>query len=100
MVTKNQIIQKLKENYPYLNSNFGLKKIGLFGSYVKGTQLSSSDIDIIVEFESPIGINFVEFAEYIEQLIGIKADIITSAGLDGIRNPNIVKSIKETIEYV
>ncbi|TYT75824.1 nucleotidyltransferase family protein [Desulfobotulus mexicanus] len=99
-MTKDQIIIKIKENYPYLMSEFGLKKIGLFGSYAKGVQEESSDIDIVAEFEKPIGLKFVIFAEYLENILGKKADILTPAGIKGIRNPDIAKSIMETIEYV
>ncbi|MCI5131668.1 MAG: hypothetical protein D3904_09120, partial [Candidatus Electrothrix sp. EH2] len=49
---KEQITKKLKDNYPYFAAEFGLKKIGLFGSYAKGTQQDKSDIDLIVDFEN------------------------------------------------
>lgn len=100
MFTKEQVIKMLKDNYPYFVNEFGLKKIGLFGSYAKGTQQEDSDIDIIAEFERPIGLKFVIFAEYLEKLFGKKTDILTPAGIRGIRNPNISKSIIETVEYV
>ena len=64
-LTKEQIIQKLKENHSYLSSKYGMKRIGLFGSYAKGTQVKNSDIDIVVEFDRPIGLKFVEFVEYL-----------------------------------
>jgi len=100
MLTKEQIIKKLKDNYPYFTSEFGLKRIGLFGSYAKGTQRDQSDVDILAEFERPIGLKFIEFAEYLEELFGKRTDVLTPAGVKGIRNPGIAKSIEETVEYV
>ncbi|MCI5144836.1 MAG: nucleotidyltransferase [Candidatus Electrothrix sp. AR3] len=100
MLTKEQITQKLKDNYQYLAVEFGLKKIGLFGSYAKGTQQDKSDIDIVVDFDKPIGLKFIEFVDYLEVLLGKKTDVITVAGLKGIRSKNIVKSIKQTVKYV
>ncbi len=99
-LTREQIIQKLKENHSYLSSKYGLKRIGLFGSYAKGTQVQTSDIDIIVEFNRPIGLEFVEFTEYLEDLLEKKTDVMTSVGLEGIRNSKIAQKIKETIIYV
>lgn len=66
MLTKEKITEILKEKYPYLVSEYGVKRIGLFGSYAKGKQTENSDIDIVAEFESSIGIRFVEFAECLE----------------------------------
>ena len=99
-LTREQILQKLKENYSYLSSKYGLKRIGLFGSYANGTQVETSDIDIIVEFNRPIGLKFVEFTEYLEDLLEKKIDVLTNVGVEQIRNSKIAKYIKETTIYV
>jgi uncharacterized protein len=99
-LTKETILKKLRENYSHLSSEYGLKRIGIFGSYAKGIQDERSDIDIIAEFESPIGLKFVEFTEYLENIFGKKTDVLTPAGVEGIRNPNIAQEVKETIIYV
>ena len=99
-LTREQILQKLKENHSYLSSKYGLKRIGIFGSYAKGTQIETSDIDIIVEFNRPIGLEFVEFTEYLENLLEKKIDVLTNVGVEQIRNSKIVQQIKETIIYV
>ncbi len=80
MLTKEKITEILKEKYPYLVSKYGVKRIGLFGSYAKGKQTENSDIDIVEEFESPIGIRFVEFAEYLEEVLGRKNRYPNSRG--------------------
>jgi predicted nucleotidyltransferase len=90
----------LQENYAYLASEYGVKRIGLFGSYAKGVPAETSDIDIIVEFERPIGFRFIEFGEYIEGLLGKRVDILTPAGIQGIRIDRVAKSIKESTVYV
>ncbi|MDY7031434.1 MAG: nucleotidyltransferase domain-containing protein [Thermodesulfobacteriota bacterium] len=51
MLTKEIIAEILREEYPHIISEYGLKRIGLFGSYAKGLQEEDSDIDIIAEFE-------------------------------------------------
>ncbi len=100
MRTKNEIVQILKEKYPFFKVEYGVKRIGLFGSYAKNNQTENSDIDIIVEFDRPIGFRFVEFSEYLENLLGRKVDVLTPAGIRGIRIERIAKSIEVSIEYV
>jgi predicted nucleotidyltransferase len=100
ILTKENVITLLREKYLYLASEYGVKRIGLFGSYVKGTSVEASDVDLVVEFERSIGFRFVEFSEYLESLLGKKVDILTPAGVQGIRVPRVAKTIEESIEYV
>ena len=100
MLTKETVAEILREKYPYLVSKYGVKKIGLFGSYAKGVQSEDSDIDIIAEFDKPIGLKFVEFTEYLEKILGKKTDVLTHAGIKGIRINRIAKDIEENIVYV
>lgn len=60
MLNRTELTQILKEKYPYLESEYGIKKIGLFGSYASGKQTENSDIDIFAEFKKPIGLKFIE----------------------------------------
>ena len=100
MLTRDDIISMLRERLPYLNSEFGVKRIGLFGSFSDGEPDEKSDVDIIAEFEKPIGLKFIELSEYLEQLFGRKTDVLTPAGIEGIRNKEIAKEIERTIVYV
>jgi predicted nucleotidyltransferase len=100
MLTKEKIITILQENYAYLASEYGVKRIGLFGSYAKDVPDETSDVDIVVEFDRPIGFRFAEFAEYLEHLLGTRVDVLTPAGIRGIRIERIAKSIEESIVYV
>ena len=100
MLTKQEITRILRENYPYLTSEYGVKRIGLFGSYAKDSPTETSDVDLVVEFERPIGFHFTEFAEYLESLLGKRVDVLTPAGIQGIRIERIARSIEESIVYV
>ncbi|RIH81687.1 Nucleotidyltransferase domain protein [Meiothermus luteus] len=100
MLTREEIVALLRKNYPYLAAEYGVGRIGLFGSYAKGEPSSASDIDIVVEFERPIGFKFVELAEYLENLLGKKVDLLTVGGIQGIRVASVAKSIRESIVYV
>ncbi len=100
MLTKKEIITILKNELPYLRDIFGVKRIGLFGSSAKGIQREDSDVDLVVEFEKPIGLKFVELSEHIEKVLGKKVDILTPAGIKSIRVKKVAEDIKKSIVYV
>ena len=70
MLIREKIVEILRENYPYLLAEFGVKRMGQFGSYAKRQPNDASDIDVFVEFERPLGFKFIGFAEYFESLLG------------------------------
>jgi hypothetical protein len=99
-MTREKVIEILRKELPYFASEYGVKRIGLFGSYAKGMPARGSDIDILVEFEKPIGLKFVQFAEFLEQLLGNSVDILTPVGLQTIRIETVARNIAESIVYV
>jgi predicted nucleotidyltransferase len=99
VLTKQAITKLLRERYPYLAAEYGLKRIGMFGSYAKGAATESGDIDLAMESEHPIGFKFIELGAYLEQVLGKKVDILTPAGIQGIRIAHIAQNIEESIDY-
>jgi len=100
MLTRDEIAAVLREKLPYLSSEYGVRRIGLFGSHAKGVPTEGSDIDIVVEFARPIGFRFTELTEYLESLLGKTVDVLTPAGIQAIRVEGIARSIRESIVYV
>ncbi len=100
MLTREMIIERLRECYPYLTTEYGVKRIGLFGSFARGTATETSDVDVVVEFQQPVGFKFIEFVDYLEQLFGREVDVLTPAGLQGIRISGVANNITESILYV
>ncbi|MDD5473843.1 MAG: nucleotidyltransferase family protein [Candidatus Methanoperedens sp.] len=100
MLSKEEIITILKKELPYLRDIFGVKRIGLFGSSAKGIQREDSDVDLVVEFEKPIGLKFIELSDYIENVLGKKVDILTPVGIKSIRVKKVAEDIKKNIVYV
>ncbi|BBO18725.1 nucleotidyltransferase [Candidatus Brocadia pituitae] len=89
-----ELIRGHKEDF---REQFGVKKIGIFGSYVKDTQSEKSDVDILVELEKPIGfIRFIKLENTFSRLLGIKADLVTKKAL----KPYIGKQILQEVHYV
>jgi len=100
MPKKEKVIQIITDNYPYLASEFGVKKVGLFGSYAKDLETKDSDLDVIIELGRPMGFRFNELSEYFENIFEKKVDIITHDGLKNIRIEKIADNIRGNIIYV
>ena len=81
MLTKNEILSKLTELKPVLYRDYNVKEIGLFGSYSDNEQNEDSDIDILVEFEKPIGWKFFTLEKYLEDIFNRKVDLVTKKAL-------------------
>ena len=99
-MNQRQITKILQEQREYLHTEFGVVKMGLFGSYGRGTAQADSDIDLVIEFARPIGFRFVELAEYLERLLGAPVDILTPEGVAGIRVPQVAAEIQKSVIYV
>jgi len=94
------ISNKLNRLRPYLAERYGVSRIAIFGSYAKDRQSEYSDLDLLVEFERPIGFKFDELVEYLEKEFDMKVDVLTPAGLQGIRVPDIARDIAQELIYV
>ena len=89
-MTKKFILDYLRTNKPFLQEQFNVKTIGLFGSYAKEQQTPQSDIDIIVDMPSSFD-NYYALKELLEKELGAKVDL----GLE----KSIRKLIKEKISH-
>ena len=77
-----QIIIKLRENKPVLEEKYKVKTLGVFGSYVRGEQKKTSDLDILVEFQQPVGLfEFMELEDFLETKMGVKIDLVSKKAL-------------------
>jgi hypothetical protein len=98
-LTRTGIVEILREERRELR-RFGVETIALFGSYAKEAPASSSDVDFLVEFSAPTYDNFVGLQEYLERLFGRKVDILTPAGVESIRVPEVAEDIKRSLVHV
>ncbi len=81
MATKEQILGVLSENKAGLERAFKVRKLALFGSYARGDQREDSDVDILVDVDPSIGLDFVTLCETIERLLGMHADVVSSRAI-------------------
>ncbi|MEK6886659.1 MAG: nucleotidyltransferase domain-containing protein [Nanoarchaeota archaeon] len=93
MKNKREIIEKIKENREKIKDK-SVKKIGIFGSVIKGKK-NPRDIDIIIEFDKPTFDNYAEVLILLEKILKKKIDLVTKSSL----RPELKYVINEA-EYV
>jgi len=81
---------------PEMQQRFFVNSIGLFGSVVRDDFKVSSDVDIIVDFTRPVGIEFVDLANFIESKLNRKIDLVSRNGV----KKKYFKQIESQIVYV
>jgi hypothetical protein len=90
MKNRADILKTLAAHREELQQRYRVKELGVFGSVVRGEQKGTSDVDILVEFEKPIGFfTFLELEEYLSTLLGVKVDLVSKKAL----KPNIGRYI-------
>jgi len=92
-LTDKEIISLLKKHKGLLKK-YKVKRIGLFGSYVRGEQKRGSDIDFLVEFEEPNFDNFMDLIFHLEDLFRKKVELITNGSLSPYIEPYVEKEVK------
>lgn len=93
MKSKREIFQLLGENRKTIR-DFGVKKIGIFGSVVRGEENKTSDVDVLVEFEKNTFDSYMNLLFFLEELFGCKVDLVMKSAVKPLIKENI---LSETI---
>lgn len=96
MTSSPEILLILKNQRDKLFSSYPIKSLALFGSFARNEADESSDLDIIVEFNSKIGIRFIDLADELESITGVKVDLVSRNGI----KDKYFKSIAQDLIYV
>ena len=94
------VIETLRKHEKEMKERFAVRRIGVFGSFIRGEQKETSDIDLVVEFENPTFDNFIDLAFYLEDLTGRSVDILTPEGIKHIRIKEVADEIIRSVVYV
>jgi predicted nucleotidyltransferase len=89
MLTNSDIENKLRALKPFLSEKYFVERIGYFGSFSRGEQTEESDIDILVEFRQPLGWEFFDLQEFLEDELKLNVDLVSIKALK--------QQLKETI---
>ena len=95
--TKENILELIRSNQDKIRS-YGVRKLGLFGSFVRGEHKAESDIDLLVEFQQDKKSfdNFIQLAFFLEEILESRVELITIDALSPYIGPHIIKEV----EYV
>lgn len=96
MTTKEHILKTLKSNKLKL-SKFGIRNVGLFGSYIRNEQSNESDIDLLIDFEpgKESFDNYMEVYDLFESLFkNERIEVVTKNGLSPYIGPKILKEVQ------
>jgi uncharacterized protein len=99
MQTLNEIQTNLSQLKPFLQQAYQVAQVGIFGSYVRGEQTPTSDLDILIEFAPTARFGLVKFCElenYLSETLNLKVDLVMKAGL----KPNIGDRILQEVIYL
>ncbi|WP_204305169.1 nucleotidyltransferase family protein [Desulfurobacterium thermolithotrophum] len=92
------VVSLLRKNKSYIKSKFHVKRIGIFGSFVRNEQTNSSDIDVLVEFEKGYKdfFNYMRLKHYLESLFKREVDLV----IENAVKPQLRKRILNEVVYV
>jgi uncharacterized protein len=93
MLTRDEILLTLKTTKSYFFQKYPLKSMGLFGSFARNEGTQKSDVDVLVEFNQPVGFEIVDLAIDLENVLGYRVDVVSRKGLKATLLPYIEKDL-------
>lgn len=94
---QDKIREKIHKQLPLLKEKYHVKKIGIFGSFVRDEQRKGSDIDVLVEFETPIGFfEFIRLENFLSRALRKKVDLVSKRSI----KPAVKKEIIKEVRYI
>lgn len=96
MTNRQSIISLLQSAKSALEQKYGIKALALFGSYGRNEATADSDVDVLVDFSKPIGLEFVDLADELEQILQMRVDLVSRNGI----KPKYFQSIESELIYV
>jgi predicted nucleotidyltransferase len=88
--------QLLSRYKPELIKKYHVRQLAIFGSFARGDETQASDLDILVDFDRPIGLDFVALADELESRLGVKVDLVSAKAV----KPRMMDCIKNELIYV
>ena len=99
LMSKNEIIDYLQKQQPYFYAHFGIKFVGLFGSFSRGDETNDSDIDILYKIEEDKKLSMFKYLKIASQLEDFFQKKIDLVRVDTLK-PRVKKYIDRDLIYV
>ncbi len=98
MKTLDEIRAILNAHRAVLQERYGVRSIAVFGSYARGEATETSDVDLLVQLDQPLGLKFFELWDYLEQALGTRVDLLTLNALK--QRPRLKQEAERDLVYV
>ena len=102
--TREDVFSFLQTEMPNLQRDYGITKMALFGSFAKGTQTETSDVDLLIESSISLGFKFFELSDFLESGLGRRIDLVTFRQVEESKNKpryrNIAENVEKSLLYV
>jgi len=92
-LTPERLLQLLEQNTKEIRK-FGVCRLGLFGSWIRGEGKPGSDIDVLVEFDHPSFDRYMELKFFLEDLLGRDVDLVLADTLKKQIRPKIAREVR------
>ena len=96
MKTREEVLKLLLQGKQAFEKKYKVRQMALFGSYARGDQRNDSDVDVLVDVDPSIGLEFVSFADEMEKLVGLPVDIVSQRAISARH----LKEIEKELIYV
>jgi uncharacterized protein len=88
------IISAIQEHGEEIRVEFGVARLGVFGSRIRGDARTDSDLDVLVEFSRPTFRNYMGLKRFLERLIGMRVDLVSAAALKPFLKERILREVR------
>ena len=92
-----EVLYALRQARRELAERFGVTRLAIFGSYARGEQREDSDVDVLVEVDPSIGLRFVDLADRVEAILGVRSEVVSRRAIKP-RNWRVIQN--ELIDVV
>lgn len=95
MRTAEEIFRKLQSETELFRQRFGVRSLGVFGSWARGEATPTSDVDILVDFEKPTFDQYMELKFHLEDLLQLRVDLVLRSNLKPALRDRVLGEVRE-----
>ena len=88
-----RFIKTLKRYEDYMKEKYKVGELGVFGSYTRNEQREGSDLDLLVKFYEPVGLDYFELKDFLEDVLKVNVDLVTKSGIKPRLKDRILKEV-------